>query len=441
MKYFEKLIIENFQSHQYTVIDFSEGLNVFAGPSDSGKSAILRAIRWVLFNVPRGLDFIRVGSKECKVTLIFSDGTYITRLRSSTINRYLIYDGVKEQIFEGFGTDVPEEVLNIHQLKPIVLDKKEHFLNFSMQLEAPFFISETSFVKAKFIGKICGSYIIDKAIKNTYLESKRLNQQIKQLEYEQQELEEKLKPYSNIDELEKKVKETEEKLEKINSMENLKKSLILLKDNLEKTKEEKERLRQKKDKYKNIPFVFQKILLIEEKVLLVKNFQNIHLKLKNNILQQNSLEKFISKNKYLVTFDLKIEKLTNLAKLLQTLTTISVKLRKCALEKKNVIGILEKKENISLASKHLVSIETKLSLYKKKIELLKEYKDVTLRVKKGCLFKKEKEKEIAALAEKCVLILKRFKKCPTCGLEMTNKTFEKILKEYKGESYAFGGKY
>ncbi|WP_035425703.1 AAA family ATPase, partial [Halalkalibacterium ligniniphilum] len=54
--------LENFQSHLDTSIDFSTGLNVIVGQSDSGKTSILRAIRWVLYNQPRGTDFMRVGA-------------------------------------------------------------------------------------------------------------------------------------------------------------------------------------------------------------------------------------------------------------------------------------------------------------------------------------------------------------------------------------------
>ena len=40
MKYIEKVILENFQSHKYTVLDFTKGLNSIVGPTDSGKTAI-----------------------------------------------------------------------------------------------------------------------------------------------------------------------------------------------------------------------------------------------------------------------------------------------------------------------------------------------------------------------------------------------------------------
>ena len=44
MKYLKTVILENFQSHKHTSIEFNEGLNVILGPSDSGKSAIIREL-------------------------------------------------------------------------------------------------------------------------------------------------------------------------------------------------------------------------------------------------------------------------------------------------------------------------------------------------------------------------------------------------------------
>jgi ABC-type transporter Mla maintaining outer membrane lipid asymmetry ATPase subunit MlaF len=71
----KKLIIENFQSHKYTEVDFSEGFNIIFGPSDYGKSAIIRALRWVLYNEPGGLNLYGTGHplqklQWCLITII-----------------------------------------------------------------------------------------------------------------------------------------------------------------------------------------------------------------------------------------------------------------------------------------------------------------------------------------------------------------------------------
>ena len=50
----KKLIIENYQSHKRTEIDFSDGVNAVIGRTDVGKSAIMRALIWVMRNRPLG---------------------------------------------------------------------------------------------------------------------------------------------------------------------------------------------------------------------------------------------------------------------------------------------------------------------------------------------------------------------------------------------------
>ena len=41
--------IVNFQSHANTKLNFDEGVNVIIGPSDSGKTAVIRAMKWIFF--------------------------------------------------------------------------------------------------------------------------------------------------------------------------------------------------------------------------------------------------------------------------------------------------------------------------------------------------------------------------------------------------------
>jgi DNA repair exonuclease SbcCD ATPase subunit len=77
MKYIKRLILENFQSHKYSEVDFAAGLNVIVGPSDTGKSAVIRALKWVLYNEPSGDFFIREGETNCSVTIHISDGTIL----------------------------------------------------------------------------------------------------------------------------------------------------------------------------------------------------------------------------------------------------------------------------------------------------------------------------------------------------------------------------
>lgn len=123
MKFIKRVILENFQSHKYSIVDFNEGLNVIVGPSDSGKSAIIRGIKWALYNEPSGDYFIREGSTECSVTLEFNDNVILKRYRSKYKNTYILTDRDGKEIkFEGFGSSVPQEIIETVGIKKINLD-------------------------------------------------------------------------------------------------------------------------------------------------------------------------------------------------------------------------------------------------------------------------------------------------------------------------------
>lgn len=57
-----KLRIQNFQAHKDTTIEF-DCITTIVGPSDIGKSAVLRALKWVAKNEPKGTSFVRDGDK------------------------------------------------------------------------------------------------------------------------------------------------------------------------------------------------------------------------------------------------------------------------------------------------------------------------------------------------------------------------------------------
>src|SRR5699024_512 len=105
--------------------------------SDSGKTAILRGIRWALYNDPSGDYFIREGAYQCSVTIVFSDNTKVKRYRSKNKNVYYLYDESDNEFkFEGFGTSVPDEIIEATGIKKILLDKDvSKSFNISDQLE------------------------------------------------------------------------------------------------------------------------------------------------------------------------------------------------------------------------------------------------------------------------------------------------------------------
>lgn len=211
VKYIEKVILENFQSHKNSIIEFNNQLNVIIGPSDSGKTAILRGIKWALYNEPSGDYFIREGQMECSVTIIFNDKTKIKRYRSKTKNIYYIYDSDNNETkFEGFGTSVPQEIIDKTGIEKILLDSNESkAINLSDQLEGPFLLSEKGSTRANSIGRLVGVNIIDDSLREALKDSRNLSQRKKVIDDSILKLENELKEYDYLMELSKSIDEIE----------------------------------------------------------------------------------------------------------------------------------------------------------------------------------------------------------------------------------------
>ncbi len=178
--YIEKVELKNFQSHEHSVLSFEKGINVLCGTSNHGKSAILRAIRWVITNDPSGTDFITHGKDECSVTMYLSNKYSITRTKSKSgnVNTYEVcFQGERtsKDVLTGFGTGVPLEVREAMQIN------RPEF-NFAHQLEAPFLISETPKVRAERIGNLEELGRIDRALTDTNDDIRAGNKHAKMLD-------------------------------------------------------------------------------------------------------------------------------------------------------------------------------------------------------------------------------------------------------------------
>lgn len=234
MNFIRKVIIENFQSHEYTLLEFSEGLNVIVGPSDQGKSAIIRAVKWALFNEPRGMDFIRTGTSSSKVTVEFSNNYTIIRERSKSKNRYQVVDPEKNvKTFEGFGNEVPQEVVHAHGIKKMPMERgTASSLNIAEQLEGPFLLIESGSTRAKAIGRLVGVHIIDRAIKDCAIDLRRNHQTVERIRYERMEIGERLREFEELIGIEERLWSTESILKDVETVAATEKRLVQLKEQL-----------------------------------------------------------------------------------------------------------------------------------------------------------------------------------------------------------------
>ena len=122
--------IQNFQSHKDTLLELDPGVNIIVGSSDSGKTAIIRALRWLVWNRPGGDTFRSSWGGDTAVE-VEVDNVLVRRGRTKILNYYQCNE---QEPFFAFGTDVPDEVKKILNFNEI---------NLQSQFDQPFLLTSS----------------------------------------------------------------------------------------------------------------------------------------------------------------------------------------------------------------------------------------------------------------------------------------------------------
>lgn len=149
--------IQNFQSHKNTELIFDSGVNVIVGSSDSGKSAILRAMLWTIFNRPSGESFRSYWNGDTIVDIELENKTISREKGKENLYSISPCDFGSMGFFKAFGTSVPEEISDLFNISDI---------NIQRQMDAPFLLSSTPGEVGKRLNKAVKLDIITRAQSN-----------------------------------------------------------------------------------------------------------------------------------------------------------------------------------------------------------------------------------------------------------------------------------
>ena len=296
--YISSVELNNFQSYEHTVIKFNDKLNVLVGESGCGKSAVLRAIKWCLFNEPKGIGFIRAGKNSCSVKVTFNDNSSIERTKTDkSSGEYIVCDrNGNTQTFKGFGSEVPIDVINQHQMPEIYLTKdKKVKLNFCEQLDSPFLLGESPSVRASAIGKLTGGEVLDYSIRMINIKKKTLSKENNIYKKQLKELELEKDKYKNLDNIKLFIKILNIYKKNIDSLND---QIKILNDLKSKRNLLNAKINLCKQKLINISKVIQikkYINYILNQINLIKNMNALSIKNKNNKNKILYLEHKISK--------------------------------------------------------------------------------------------------------------------------------------------------
>lgn len=145
----ERLEVTNFQSLAKADIELGP-FTVIVGPSNSGKSALLRALKAVVRNV-NSPSAVRVGKNVFTATIFF-DGTSVSIERGKSQSTYRVTpDAGVEQVYTKAGRTVPDDIQSVLALP---LPDGTPDIVFSSQIDPPFLLAETGSVAAKILGDL-----------------------------------------------------------------------------------------------------------------------------------------------------------------------------------------------------------------------------------------------------------------------------------------------
>lgn len=247
----KSLEIQNLQSHKNSKLEFVPGVNVIIGKSDTGKSAIIRALYWLIWNKPLG-DSIRSNwGGDVKVQAILDD-CEITRIRSEA-----------KKAFEQDITDELIQQLNINSI------------NFKSQKDDFFLIKDSPGQIAEHFNKIAhidqigiGESNINKWIRNLQNDLKNENVNLELYQ-------ENLKRYDHLDKFEIDVELLEQLETQLINKSNLYSKLEELIENIKNTEKEIEQKSSILEMEKDINAILDLIDKRNEKDIEIESLENL----------------------------------------------------------------------------------------------------------------------------------------------------------------------
>jgi len=179
--------LSNFQSHKASHLEFDPGVNVIIGPSDSGKTAIIRALRWLVWNRPSGDAFRSTWGGDTKASILI-ENCLIGRGKGKQEEYFL-----EDTNFKAFGKEVPEEITKTLNLNDV---------NLQSQLDSPFLLSNSPGEVAKHFNRVAHLDQIDEGLSKVQKWIREIDQDISSSEKQVIGFTENLEKFEHLEKFE-----------------------------------------------------------------------------------------------------------------------------------------------------------------------------------------------------------------------------------------------
>jgi len=400
---FESLTITNFQSHRKTKIDFDSGINVIYGLSQAGKTAILRALRLVIYNRPSGAKYFSnfITQKGQTQIKLFLDGksVMITKSIKRTKEGTKVLEGT-EYGFDGQtfspGTDVPMEIRDFLNISEI---------NIQNQFDVPFLALSSPGEIARTINRITKLEKVDSWKSDLMKQVNEAKHEIKMLLDQAKEIESELIKYKGFEDFElliRRLQEIDVEYTKNTSMANsIDNCLVKIEDiDVE--------IRKAVPLVDDLQGLVEKINRAETDLqLLIQQKRSID---RVNVLDQdiNRLRLLCDSIDRLIMMQEVTQSAKDLSKQIYTIRDIDIKINDLSIIQADLEDLLQYQQTIDDRN----CLERRLNQIQDIIDMMDQDQDKR---------KKYRERYIA--------LLRSEKICPTCLGEIDDKIIKKIEKE------------
>lgn len=390
--------IKNFKSHKDSKILLKGGVNSIFGDSDSGKSAIMKALYWCIYNQPSGDSFINNPKISTIVSVELDNEIIIEREKGKGVNKYTIINGKDKQEFKSFNQGVPDEVKNLLKFKSF---------NFQLQFDDHFLLSNNSSEVAKFFNDVIDLDIIDSTFENILKDDFRIKAEIKRLKNSLEEINKESECFEWIDSADNELAGIEKIDGEISTIES---NISHIYPKIEEIKESEikllkyKKLQQMDTDMVGISILTEKLPLIKSKIL----------SLKNKIEETKELEKTLIKYKKISLMEKDISEILSISEKISPI-------KKSLILIKNITSEIKKVEN----TKSLFNIEKIEEEYSVISNLNQNVNNIDHN--KYLLFSivnkiKDSELEISKMNSKIKILENKFSEimpdiCPLCGNE------------------------
>jgi len=175
----KKISVRNRQSIKKLDVELSDKITVFYGESQSGKTALMRAVEGFSRN-QSGVKQITAGEKESSVKI---DG--VEWQKGEDLNRYV----VGEEVYDKCGRSVPEAVQEVIGIKEIEFGEGlKEILNFHHANGDAFIVEGNGADNAKIIGSISNIHTIYNALREAEKDTKHNKKELNVLGKREEDL-------------------------------------------------------------------------------------------------------------------------------------------------------------------------------------------------------------------------------------------------------------